>query len=130
MKKKKFLKKLVAKKQKIKRHKKRIVKREKRKNNLQLTTEFLKIISEKKRLGILGILKKSGAKKRAWKSSKEMSVLEICKYLNAPQNLISHHLKVLKNLNLLSQRKEGTKVFYKLNKRVVKKYLKILNKFL
>ena len=77
--------------------------------------EFLKIISEKNRLRILCLLKK------------EKCVCEICQYLNLPQNLVSHHLKVLKDLSLISAKKEGVKIFYKINKKVVKKYLKLLN---
>jgi DNA-binding transcriptional ArsR family regulator len=44
--------------------------------------------------------------------------------------LVSHHLKVLKDLNLVSSKKTGLKVFYKLNQKVVKKYLKSLSKLL
>jgi len=81
--------------------------------------EFLKIIAEEKRLKILCILRES-----------ERCVCEIWQYLNLPQNLVSHHLKVLKDFGLISSEKRGLKVFYKLNKRIVGKYLKLLNKFL
>lgn len=81
--------------------------------------KFLKIISEKNRLKILRLLKKD-----------EKCVCEIWQYLKLPQNLVSHHLKTLKDFNLISSRKEGVKIFYKINKKVVKKYLKLLNKYL
>ncbi|MBU4369688.1 metalloregulator ArsR/SmtB family transcription factor [Patescibacteria group bacterium] len=81
--------------------------------------DFLKIISEENRLKILCILKE-----------KEKCVCEIWKHLELPQNLISHHLKVLKDFNLISSRKQGIKVFYKLNQRVLIEYVKLLNKFL
>jgi ArsR family transcriptional regulator len=57
-------------------------------------------------------------------------VCDIWQCLKLPQNLASHHLKVLKDLNLISSKKVGLKVFYKLNQKVVKKYLKNLNRFL
>lgn len=81
--------------------------------------EFLKIVSEKNRLKILCLLEKG-----------EKCVCEIWQYLKLPQNLVSHHLKTLKNFNLILSRKEGVKIFYKINKKVVKKYLKLLNKYL
>ena len=81
--------------------------------------KFLKIISEKNRLKILCFLEKD-----------EKCVCEIWQYLKLPQNLVSHHLKTLKDFDLILSRKEGVKIFYKINKKVVKKYLKLLNKYL
>jgi ArsR family transcriptional regulator len=80
---------------------------------------ILKKISEPNRLKILCILK-DGKK----------CVCDIWQCLKLPQNLVSHHLKVLRDLDLISSKKVGLKVFYKLNQRVVKKYLKALNKLL
>jgi len=80
---------------------------------------FLKIISEKNRLKILCLL-----------SKEEKCVCEIWQCLKLPQNLVSHHLKTLREFNLISSRKEGVKIFYKLNEKVVKKYLKLLSEFL
>lgn len=62
--------------------------------------DFLKVISEENRLKILCILRKQ-----------EKCVCEIWQFLDLPQNLISHHLKVLKDSGLIDSRKEGTKVF-------------------
>jgi len=89
------------------------------KNNLEPIVKFLKIIAEPNRLKILCILQKE-----------ENCVCEICQFLDLPQNLISHHLKTLKDFGLIGSRKEGTKVFYSLNKKVIQKYIKLLNKFL
>jgi ArsR family transcriptional regulator len=86
---------------------------------LSQTAEFLKIISEENRLKILCILREE-----------EKCVCDIWQCLDLAQNLVSHHLKVLKDFGLVSSRQEGLKVFYKLNKEVVKKYLKLLDKFL
>jgi len=86
---------------------------------LSQTVEFLKIISEENRLKILCLLREE-----------EKCVCEIWQYLDLAQNLTSHHLKVLKNFGLVSSRQEGLKVIYSINKRVVKKYSKLLNNYL
>jgi ArsR family transcriptional regulator len=87
--------------------------------DLKEAVDFLAVVSDKCRLHILYLLKK-----------KELCVCEIWKALSYPQNLTSHHLKVLKDFGLISSKKDGLKVFYKLNKTVLKKYLKSLNKFI
>jgi len=94
-------------------------KTKKSKNNLQQTAEFLKIIAEENRLQILCILNKG-----------KRCVCEIWQYLDLPQNLISHHLKVLKDFNLIKSKKEGTKVIYSINKKQLSKFNELLNKFL
>jgi len=83
------------------------------------TVEFLKALSEENRLKILCILREG-----------EQCVCDIWQYLDLPQNLVSHHLKVLKDFGLISSRKEGLKVFYKLNKEATKENLKLLNRYL
>lgn len=88
-------------------------------NELLRTAEFLKIIAEENRLKILCILRNG-----------ERCVCDIWQYLELPQNLTSHHLKVLKDFDLISSRKDSLKVFYKLNQIIIKKYLKLLNNFL
>jgi ArsR family transcriptional regulator len=87
--------------------------------NLSPTAEFLKIISEKNRLKILCLLKEG-----------EKCVCDIWQCLDLAQNLTSHHLKVLKSSGLLLSRREGLKIIYSINKKIVKKYLELLNKFL
>ncbi len=94
-------------------------KTKKSKDYLEQTVNFLKVVSEENRLKILCILQKQ-----------EMCVCDIWQYLELPQNLVSHHLKVLKDFDLISSRKESLKIFYKLNQMVVEKHLKLLNKFL
>ena len=86
---------------------------------LAQVVDFLKIIAEENRLKILCVLYKS-----------EKCVCEIWQYLELSQNLTSHHLKVLKDFNLISSKKEGLNVFYRINKKVIKKYLSLLNNFL
>lgn len=86
---------------------------------IEQTINFLKTVSDRNRLQILCLLK-----------DKERCVCEIWQWLDLPQNLVSHHLKVLRELELVSSRKEGVKIYYKLNQKVVNKYLKVLNKLL
>ncbi len=45
----------------------------------------------------------------------EMSVLEIAHHFQVTQPTITHHLKYLREVGLLSSHKEGTKVFYSLS---------------
>ncbi len=94
-------------------------KNKKSKNNLRQTAEFLKIIAETNRLKILCLLKK-----------REMCVCEIWQYLNLPQNLVSHHLKILKKIKLMNSKKIGTKIIYSINKRILDKSNSLLSHYL
>jgi len=87
--------------------------------NLSQTAEFLKIISEENRLKIICLLKEG-----------EKCVCEIWQCLNLPQNLVSHHLKILKDFELVLSRQEGLKVIYSINKKAVKRFSKLLNNYL
>ncbi len=82
-------------------------------------TDFLKIISDENRLRILCILK-TGPK----------CVCDIWENLELSQNLVSHHLKTLKDLGLLKARKQGLKTFYSINEKNIDKYLYSLKIFL
>ena len=93
-------------------------KKGKSKKELMKITEFLRVVSDENRLKILCILQKG-----------EKCVCEIWQYLEIPQNLTSHHLKILREFNLILSRKDGLKVFYSINKKVVKKYNGLLNRF-
>ena len=46
--------------------------------------------------------------------SSEKCVSEIVEDVHASQSLVSHQLKILKDANLVSSRKEGPRVFYSL----------------
>ncbi len=48
-------------------------------------------------------------------SETEKSVSDIVKEVGASQSLVSHQISVLKKANLVSSRKDGTKVYYFLN---------------
>lgn len=81
--------------------------------------DFLKVISDKNRLKILCLLKEE-----------KKCVCEISESLQLAQNLTSHHLKVLKDYNLIVSKKKGLYIFYSLNKKVVLKYLNLINKII
>ncbi len=87
--------------------------------NVPLLADFLRIVSEENRLKIICFL-----------HSGEQCVCEIWQFLGLPQNLISHHLKVLKDFNLLYSRKEGLNVYYSVNEAELSRYTKILNQIL
>ncbi len=94
-------------------------KTKKSKSDLGQTVNFLKIISEENRLLILCLLKKG-----------EMCVCEIWQHLNLPQNLVSHHLKVLKDFGLIKSRRESTKIIYFLNQENIKKLIFLMSHFI
>jgi DNA-binding transcriptional ArsR family regulator len=64
---------------------------------------FLRCIGEPTRLQILKLLTKS-----------ERCVGELAGVLKKEQSLISHHLKALKECNIVNERQEAQKVYYKL----------------
>ncbi|HBB38158.1 MAG: Arsenical resistance operon repressor [Candidatus Magasanikbacteria bacterium GW2011_GWD2_43_18] len=87
--------------------------------DLTHTIEFLKIISQEQRLKILCLLKNG-----------EHCVCDIWQHLDMPQNLVSHHLKVLKDYGLITSRKDGTKVLYTIHEKAVTQHTHLLNHFL
>jgi ArsR family transcriptional regulator, lead/cadmium/zinc/bismuth-responsive transcriptional repressor len=86
---------------------------------LDKSVEYLKILAEENRLKILCIL-----------GENETCVCEIWRMLGIPQNLASHHLKVLKDNKLIKSRKDGLKVFYSLNRLNIAQNNNSLNKLL
>lgn len=69
----------------------------------------LKILSEPNRIKIIRQV-----------CQKERCVCEIQKAIDIPQNLLSHHLAVLRDCEILLSRKEGRWVHYSLNKKKLK----------
>ncbi len=84
--------------------------------NIPHLLSFLKTISDENRLKILCFLKE-------W----ERCVCEIVKFTWLAQNLVSHHLKKLKEIWLVNARKEWLKVIYSVNCDKIKIYLKEFN---
>jgi DNA-binding transcriptional ArsR family regulator len=66
--------------------------------------EFCKALSDETRQSILKMLQR-----------REMSVGEVVEAFNISQPTISHHLNVLKNVGLVTSRKEGKQIFYSIN---------------
>jgi len=58
----------------------------------------------------------------------EKCVCEIFEKLKLPQNLVSHHLKILRQSNLIINHKEGKWVYYSLNRKEVKRLQNVLEK--
>lgn len=87
------------------------------KSKLLKIPEYLKIISDTNRMSILVLLKQ-----------KPLCVCEIMPQLGLSQNLISHHLKVLKDFELLNNSRDGTKIIYSRNEKVINNYQLELNK--
>ncbi|HPN54693.1 MAG TPA: metalloregulator ArsR/SmtB family transcription factor [Candidatus Moranbacteria bacterium] len=80
---------------------------------------FLKSISDKNRLRIILGLKGT-----------VMNVTELHTSLGLPQNLTSHHISKLKELNLLTEKSEGTFRRYTVNLKKMKEYENMLKKTL
>jgi ArsR family transcriptional regulator len=72
--------------------------------NLQELSDSLSIISQPNRLQIICLLKNG-----------ELCVCKIIEALQLKQNLISHHLNLLKKIWLVTSRRDGKNIFYKLN---------------
>jgi len=80
---------------------------------------FFKAVSDENRLKIICFLK-----------DEERCVCDIVKFLELPQNLVSHHLKVLRKAEILLSRKEGLKVFYRINEQKISHQLSFLTQLL
>lgn len=81
--------------------------------------EMNAVLSEGNRLRIICLLKDG-----------ELCVCEIWQLLDLPQNLISHHLRSLKDAGLIRSRKDGPRVFYSLNGDSIKRYVADLGKLI
>lgn len=91
-------------------------------SDLEKVTAFTQLLGEPNRLKILCFLREN-----------DRCVCDIWKALEIPQNLASHHLKVLKDFGLIDSRQdkeEGRKIIYSSDKKTIKKYASLLNNFL
>jgi len=70
---------------------------------LQSLAEFFKVFGDSTRIRILYVLFQS-----------EMCVCDLAQVLNMTQSAISHQLRILKQMKLVSNRREGKTVFYAL----------------
>ena len=69
--------------------------------NSKAKSKVFKALADSTRLRILGLL-----------SSREMCVCEVMVALDLTQPTASHHLRILENVGLVKDRKEGKWVFY------------------
>lgn len=79
--------------------------------------QILKILGDNTRLDIVLLL-----------ASGEKCVCDILDNLKLPQNLISHHLGILRQNKLIINRKEGKWVYYSLNRKRIKELEVLLMK--
>ena len=77
--------------------------------------EYLKVINDENRIAILQLLKKG-----------PLCVCEIFPKLEISQNLVSHHLKVLKDCELLESTRKGTKIIYARKNENITRFQKLL----
>lgn len=83
---------------------------------LSKTILFLKAVSDETRLQIICFLKKD-----------TKCVCDIVAFLDLPQNLVSHHLKTLKQQNIVSSEKQWLKVYYTLNYETINQNISFFN---
>jgi ArsR family transcriptional regulator len=84
-------------------------------NNPAQRIACLKALADENRLAIVDFLKDG-----------ERCVCEIWKKLDLPQNLVSHHLNVLKKAGLVVSEKKGLNVHYSINHACMKKLQQLL----
>ncbi len=81
--------------------------------------EFLRAVADPNRLKILCVLQK-GSK----------CVCEIMPAIGISDKLASHHLKKLKKIGLLTEKREGTFIRYSLDRKTIKRYKTLLNQII
>ncbi|HII61578.1 ArsR/SmtB family transcription factor [Pyrococcus horikoshii] len=74
---------------------------------------FLKVVSNPIRYGIVKML-----------IDKWMCVCLIAKALDVDQTLVSHHIRILKEIDLLEEKREGKLRFYRVNKEKLMEYMR------
>ncbi len=83
------------------------------KQKLQKAAFILKTIAHPVRLKIIEVLEKHV----------ELSVSELCAMADCEQSLMSHHLNNMKLKGLISARRDGKNIYYKLKEREITKIL-------
>lgn len=81
-------------------------------------TKLLKILADENRLKIITCL-----------ASGEKCVCQLVAALDIPQNLMSHHLKVLKDQGLVSDERRGRWVYYSLRDKRLTNFLEQADQF-
>lgn len=86
------------------------------KNKIKLTADILKALADERRLQIIDLL-----------SCGKMCVCKLTENLDISQPNISHHLKVLKNADLIVGTKRGKWIDYELNQEKLKELREALD---
>ncbi len=86
---------------------------------IQKSLDFLKVINESNRLKILCLLKKDS-----------LCACDIWTALGIPQNLASHHLRILQEFDLIDSQRDGRKIIYSSNRKIIMKHTSALHQFL
>jgi len=86
---------------------------------LRKHAEFFKALGDENRLKIVQMLAK-----------KDMCVCEIMDELAVSQPAVSHHLKALKQVGIVEDRREGKWIFYSLSESNINQYLNFLEQLL
>jgi ArsR family transcriptional regulator len=80
----------------------------------------MKALADETRQNILALLKND-----------EMNVGELAEHCGLPQPIISHHLNILRQVNLVTSRRAGQYIFYKSNSACVTEcYQELATRFL
>jgi len=87
--------------------------------DVKKTYAFLRAVADANRLKIICLLQ-GGSR----------CVCEIVPAIGISDKLVSHHLKQLKNVGLLNEKKEGNFIRYFLNKKAIREYKKIFNQII
>ena len=87
--------------------------------NIDEVYDFLRVIADQNRLKILCVLR-GGAK----------CVCEIVPAVEISDKLASHHLKQMKKLELLIEKRKGNYIYYSINKKAIKKYKSLFNQII
>ncbi|MDD3303273.1 MAG: metalloregulator ArsR/SmtB family transcription factor [Candidatus Gracilibacteria bacterium] len=85
--------------------------------DIELVLETFNLLGESNKLNIFIMLEKE----------KELCICEIIKKLNIKQNMVSHHVSILKRAGILKSRKDGTKVFYSIDEDMYNKIKSNIN---
>jgi ArsR family transcriptional regulator len=88
-------------------------------DSIKTVTNFLKILSDQKRLEIILFLKDG-----------EKNSVEIQKAVDKPQPTISQHLKILQNESLIKSEKKNNKKYYSIKDPYIYKILSSIQSFL
>ncbi|MDD2487783.1 MAG: metalloregulator ArsR/SmtB family transcription factor [Candidatus Gracilibacteria bacterium] len=78
--------------------------------DLELTADVLNLLGEPNKLNIFIMLRE-----------KELCICQIIERLSMKQNMVSHHVSILRRAGILKSRKDGTKVFYSIDQEMYEK---------